>query len=122
MNHYADILGVAAAYLDGVYTGNTNALAVLFDTDAQVYGEINGQPYHKTIAAYLDGVGARASPQRLGEPYRMETLAVDCLGSIATLRLRSPMLGFNYHVYLTLRRIGETWKIVNKTFTHLSTA
>jgi Putative lumazine-binding len=122
MNHHAQILAVADAYLDGVYTGNTEALAALFDSHAQVYGEIDGQPYHKPIAAYLDGVASRLSPQQLGEAYRMETLAIDLLGSIATLRLRSPMLGFNYHLYLTLRLHDDKWKIVNKTFTNLRIA
>ncbi len=117
MNSITDI---ANAYLNGVYRGDTAALATLFDPNAQVYGEINGQAYHKTIAAYLEGVASRQSPLQLGEPYRMQIGAIDTLGhNLAMVRLHSPMLGMNYHLYLTLRRIGGKWSIVNKTFSHL---
>ncbi|WP_082551476.1 nuclear transport factor 2 family protein [Massilia sp. Root351] len=119
----ADIAGIAAvaeAYLRGVYEGDSAALAALFAPEAQVYGDIDGQPYFKTIAAYLAGVASRASPQSLGEPYRMRVLSVDSMGSIATVRLHSPMLGFNYHLYLTLRLADGAWRIVNKTFAHLT--
>jgi len=114
------IAAVAEAYLRGVYEGDTATLAALFAPEAQVYGDIDGQPYFKTSAAYLEGVAGRASPQSLGEPYRMRVLSVDRMGSIANVRLHSPMLGFNYHLYLTLRRSEGGWRIVNKTFAHLT--
>jgi hypothetical protein len=90
--------------------------------DAYLQGQINGQAYLKTIAAYLEGVAARQSPFSLGEPYRMRVLSIDRLANIATVKLYSPMLGFNYHLYLTVRRIDGKWLIVNKTFTHIDIA
>lgn len=119
-DHHDSIEAIADAYLNGVYQGDAATLATLFDPGAQVYGEINGQAYHKTIAAYLEGVASRQSPQQLGEPYRMKVLAIDSLGSIATIRLHSPMLGFNYQLFLTVRRIDGKWLIVNKTFAHVA--
>ena len=118
-DHRDSITDIASAYLKGVYEGDVTTLASLFDPHAQVYGEINGQAYHKTIAAYLEGVASRQSPKQLGEPYRMEILSVDSLGAIANVMLRSPMLGMNYHLYLTLRQLEGKWSIVNKTFSHL---
>ncbi|TFW19514.1 nuclear transport factor 2 family protein [Duganella callida] len=115
MNHLEKIVD---QYFHGVYHGDTALLASLFDADAQVYGMIDGQPYHKTAAAYIDGVGKRRSPASLGEPYRMKLLSIDLLGAIATVRLHSPMLGFDYHLYLTLAQRQDGWKIVNKTFNH----
>lgn len=115
----ADIAAVAEAYLRGVYEGDAAALATLFAPEAQVYGDIDGQPYFKSIAAYLEGVAGRASPQSLGEPWRMRVLSVDSMGGIGQVRLHSPMLGFNYHLYLTLRRGIDGWRIVNKTFAHI---
>lgn len=119
-DHHDSIDAIVNAYFNGVYTGDTASLASLFDTNAQVYGVIDGKAYHKPIAAYLDGVASRKSPQALGEPYRMRLLAVDNLGSIATATLHSPMLGFNYYLYLTLRQLDGKWSIVNKTFVHAS--
>jgi hypothetical protein len=118
-DHHDSIAAIVNAYLRGVYTGDSATLATLFDPNTQVYGEINGQAYHKTIAAYLEGVAARQSPQQLGEPYRMDILALDSLGSIANVKLHSPMLGFNYYLYLTLRQLDGKWSIVNKTFANL---
>lgn len=112
------VRAIADAYLNAVHQGDAATLAGLFDPGAQVYGEINGQAYHKPIAAYLEGVAARQSPLRLGEPYGMRVLAIDSLGGIASVKLHSPMLGFNYYLYLTLRRHDGRWLIVNKTFVH----
>jgi hypothetical protein len=113
---------VADAYLNAVYQGDAAVLATLFDPAAQVYGEINGQPYFKSAAVYVEGVAARPSPLQLGEPYAMRVLAIDGVGEIANVKLHSPMLGFNYQLYLTLRRIDGEWLIVNKTFAHLPPA
>lgn len=115
----AAIAAVARSYLDSVYRGDAATLATLFDPHAQVYGEINGMAYHKTIAAYLEGVATRQSPLQLGEPYAMKLLAIDHLGSIASVKLHSPMLGLNYKLFLTLRRLDDSWTIVNKTFVHI---
>jgi hypothetical protein len=112
------IPAVVDAYFDGVYSGNVGALRELFDVNAQVYGEVDGQPYHKSIQAYLDGVATRQSPKALGEPFLMKTLAIDRLGSIASVKLHSPMLGFNYQLYLTLCLWQGKWRIVGKTFTN----
>ncbi|CDG83097.1 nuclear transport factor 2 family protein [Janthinobacterium agaricidamnosum] len=120
-DHHASIEAIVDAYLSSVYSGDTTTLAQLFNVNAQVFGEIDGNAYHKPIAAYLNGVASRQSPQALGEPYRMRLLAVDQLGSIATATLHSPMLGFNYQLYLTLRRLEGKWSIVNKTFTNIGT-
>jgi len=109
---------IADAYLNAVYQGDAATLATLFDPNAQVYGELDGQPYFKSAAAYVEGVAARRSPLQLGERYDMKVLAIDSLGSIGSIKLHSPMLGFNYHLYLTVRRIDGRWLIVNKTFRH----
>lgn len=118
MSPHTHIQDLAEQYLQAVYHGNTALLSLLFDPAAQVFGVINGKPYHKTSADYISAVGNRQSPAELGEPYRMRLLAVDLLGDIANVRLHSPMLGFDYQLYLTFALRPEGWKIVNKTFTH----
>jgi hypothetical protein len=47
-------------------------------------------------------------------------LNIDICGCIANVKLHSPMLGFNYHLYLALVLDNGRWKIVNKTFTNLA--
>jgi len=118
MSTHAHIETLVDQYFQGVFHGKTELLEALFDPAAQVYGVIDGKPYHKTAADYISGVAGRHSPASLGERYRMRLLAVDVLGEIANVRLHSPMLGFDYHLYLTLARRQDGWKIVNKTFHH----
>jgi len=118
MSSHSEIERLVDQYFQGVYHGKTELLKQLFDPAAQVFGVIDGKPYHKTGADYISGVGNRQSPAELGEPYRMKLLAIDLLGDIATVRLHSPMLGFDYRLYLTFALRPEGWKIVNKTFTH----
>jgi hypothetical protein len=120
MSSYPEILNLVDRYFQGVFNGDTELLATLFDPAAQVYGVIDGVPYHKTAFDYMAGVAKRQSPASLGEPYRMRTLSLDLLGDIANVRLHSPMLGFDYHLYLTLAKRQDGWKIVNKTFTQPS--
>ena len=115
-----DIRALVQIYFDGVYTGNVASLAAIFDAGAQVCGEVDGQPYHKTIAAYLTGEASRASPNDRRDLYMMKLLSIDVTGNIASVKLHSPMLGFNYHLYLSLVLMDGKWKIVNKTFTHLA--
>lgn len=122
MSTHAEILKLTDQYFSGVFNGDTELLSSLFDPAAQVYGVVDGKPYHKTAAAYIDGVGNRQSPASLGEPYRMRTMAVDVLGEIANVRLHSPQFNFDYHLYLTLAKRESGWKIVNKTFTHPSSS
>ena len=116
---HRQILALIERYFDGVYTGNAALLATLFDDGAQVYGDIDGRPYHQPVAAYLLAVAGRDSPARRGEPFLMRTLGIDQAGSIANVKLYSPMLGFRYQLYLTLILRTGNWLIVNKTFTHI---
>ncbi|WP_394777273.1 nuclear transport factor 2 family protein [Undibacterium sp.] len=116
MNAHDEIQQLINDYFTGVYTGNTDLLGRLFDPEAQVFGVVNELQYHKPVALYLEGVAARKSPKELGETFRMKTLAVDVMGDIGSARLYSPMLGFEYCLYLTLARRRAGWQIVNKTY------
>lgn len=120
MHAHAQILALIDKYFDAVYTGNAALLGSLFDPGAQVYGDIDGQLYHKSVADYLLAVAGRDSPAKRGEPFLMRPLSVDVAGSIASVKLYSPMLGFRYLLYLTLVLRAGNWIIVNKTFTNIA--
>lgn len=120
MNAKHEIQALVQIYFDGVYEGDVTSLAKIFDVNAQVYGEVDGKFYHKTIADYLRGVAERKSPKDIGDPYLMKLLAMDVCGNIANVKLHSPMFGFNYHLYLSLVLHDGKWRIVNKTFTNLA--
>ncbi|MEQ9364042.1 MAG: nuclear transport factor 2 family protein, partial [Leptospirales bacterium] len=110
---------VVKDYFEGIFTGDVERLCGTFHPDASLCGDINGEPYQKTVAEYLEGVRNRESPQSLGESFRMRILSMDILGNVASLRVHVPMLGFNYHDYLSFRYAGGRWTIVNKLFTNV---
>ncbi len=109
-------------YFDGIYHGNTALLGEVFHPQALLCGDINGQPYFKTVHDYLDVVRNRKSPQELGESFRMEVLGIDILGNNAIAKLHVPMLGYDYYDYLSLTVTEGKWRIVHKLFTHRETA
>ena len=117
MDDHRAIAAVLGDYFKGLYTGDTVLLRTVFHPAAALFATRDGQPYHKGLDAYLDGVAQRASPASLGEPYRMRVLAIDVTHDIATARVHVPALGFDYVNYLSLVRRHGRWMIVNKVFT-----
>jgi len=113
------IAAVLGDYFKGLYAGDTALLRTVFHPAAALFAPRDGQPYHKGLDAYLDGVAQRASPASLGEPYRMQVLAIDVTHDIAMARVHVPALGFDYVNYLSLVRWEGRWVIVNKVFTDL---
>lgn len=107
-------------YFEGIYQGDVPRLKSSFADDVFLHGDIKGVPYFKNLEEYLAGVQGRKSPQELGEAFRMEVLSIEILGQVAIAKVHVPMLGFNYYDYLSLSKIGEEWKIVNKVFTHVA--
>lgn len=119
-HRHQDVLDVVDRYFEGLHTGDVAMLGMVFHPQAVLFGEVKGQPYLKPIAEYLAIVANRPSPSDLGEPFRMEALAVEVLGNVAYVRAHSPMLGGNYFDFLALVRQDDRWLIVNKLFTHVA--
>ncbi|GGG31935.1 hypothetical protein GCM10011344_36100 [Dokdonia pacifica] len=107
-------------YFEGIFYGDIDTLESCFHNDVYIYGDINGDAYMKSIQAYLNGVKERKSPKDLTENFKMETIGIDIMGNIAMVKLHVPMLGYNYYDYLSLTKINDDWKIVNKIFTHIA--
>ncbi|WAC14784.1 nuclear transport factor 2 family protein [Dyadobacter pollutisoli] len=124
MNNYTDnaaaVTAVLSNYLNGVFNGDVDLLRSAFHPQALVAGDVNGQPYFKTLDQYLDGVKNRKSPFELGEKFRMEILSIEIINMIAVAKLRLPMFEFNYYDLLSLTKVNGEWVIVNKLLTNVS--
>ena len=107
-------------YFNGIFKGDVNLLGSCFQEDVIIYGDSEGDEYKKSVASYLDGVANRKSPSELDETFAMKIIGIDVMGKIAMAKLHVPMLGYNYYDYLSLWKIDDTWKIVNKVFTHVA--
>jgi hypothetical protein len=119
-NHAADITAVLSDYFNGVFRGDTDLLRTAFHPQALVAGDVNGQPYFKTLDQYLEGVKNRKSPFELGESFRMEILSIEIINLIAVAKVRLPMFEFNYHDLLSLTQIDGKWVIINKLLTNVT--
>ena len=106
-------------YFQGIYDGNVALLEQVFHPKALLFGDVNSQPYAKTLAEYLDGVAHRTSPNDSGKPYETEILRIDVINSIAVAKVRLKMYEFNYHDLLSFHKIEGKWLIVNKMLTHV---
>ncbi len=106
-------------YFEGIFYGNTANLETCFSLNANIWGDINSSEYFKSVDAYIETVKNRKSPNDLDETFKMSIVGIDILGKIAMVKLHVPMLGFNYYDYLSLFKIKDEWKIVNKLFTNV---
>ena len=114
-----EIESLITNYFEGIFHGDGNKLNACFHKNVTIYGDIKGVDYLKSIDEYLEGVTNRQSPKDLHESLRMNIIGIDVMGKIAMAKLHVPMLGYNYYDYLSLSKIGNDWKIVNKIFTHI---
>jgi hypothetical protein len=119
VNSFDQIEQVLGAYCEGIYSGNVSQLRSAFHASAILWGEVKGQPYHRSLDEYLTVVCNRQSPEALGESYGMKILAMEIQGSIAVAKVRCRMLAYNYTDFLSLLYQDNRWGIVAKLFTHL---
>ena len=124
MNDYIDnakaVSAVLSNYFKGVFNGDVELLKSTFHPQALVAGDVNGQPYFKSLDQYLDGVKNRKSPFELNEKFKMEILGIEIINSIAIAKAHLPMFEFNYHDLLSLNKINGEWVIVNKLLTNVT--
>ena len=114
-----EIENLITNYFEGIFYGNIEKLETCFHKNAFLYGNIKGVDYLKSVEEYIEGVKNRQSPADLNETLKMKTIGVDIMGKIAMVKLHVPMLGYNYYDYVSLAKINDEWKIVNKLFTHI---
>jgi hypothetical protein len=124
MNNYTDnaaaITATISDYFNGVFNGDVDLLRSAFHPQTLVSGDVNGQPYFKTLDQYLDGVKNRKSPFELGQQFKMEIISIEIINMIAVVKARLVMFEFNYYDLLSLSKIDGKWVIVNKLLTNVS--
>lgn len=124
MSNYIDNVTAVAAvltkYFEGIFNGDIALLRSTFHPQAMSAGEVNGEPYFKSLDQYLEGVEKRKSPHELNEEFRMEIIAIEIINSIAVAKVHVPMFEFNYYDLLSLNKINGNWLIVNKLLTHVN--
>jgi len=107
------------SYFKGIYEGDTTLLGSTFNPGTLLFGDVNGQPYAKTLDGYLDGVKNRVSPKDSGKPFKGTIESIDVVNSIAIAKVNVKMYDFNYEEFLSFHKIEGHWLIVNKMISHV---
>ena len=108
---------LADYYFKGIYEGDLELLKRVYADGILLFGDVQGQPYFKTLAQYLDGVKNRKNPKELGARFETEIISVNTINSIAVAELNVKMYDFDYHEFLSFHKLGGKWLIVNKMLT-----
>lgn len=109
-----------ANYFMGIFTGDIVKVESCFHENTCIYGDIKNVTYLKSVHEYLEDIKNRQSPKDVNEEFKMKIIGIDVMGKIAMAKLHVPILGYNYYDYVSLAKINGDWKIINKTFTHVS--
>jgi hypothetical protein len=114
---YDEICRVVQLCLDGEATGNAEKLEEAFHEDARMFGSLAGERYDVPISELF--ALAASSPADTGN-YHARILAVHQTGdaALATVAEEAYWGTVSFIDYLSLAKIGGTWKIVNKLFAH----
>jgi hypothetical protein len=119
IDDYDAICAVVQLCLDGEATGDVAKLQEAFHQDARMFGDLAGTRYDVPIQKLFDM--AAEDPADTGN-YRSRILSVTQLGDVATATVAEE--GYwgtvSFVDFLSLCRIEGSWKIVNKTFAHVS--
>ena len=106
-------------YFKGIYEGDIGTLKKILHPGTLLFGDVKGQPYAKTLDAYLEGVKNRQSPKDSGAPFTGSIISIDVINSIAVAKVHVKMYAFNYDEFLSFHKIDNRWMIVNKMITDI---
>jgi len=101
-------------YFKGIYEGDIALLQTVYHPGTLLFGDVQGQPYAKTLEQYLDGVQHRQSPKDSGKPFKGEICDIRVVNSIAIAEVKVTMYDFVYHEFLSFHQIDGKWMLVNK--------
>ena len=100
-------------YFDKLFLGNFKQLKLCFLTESPLFGDSEGQEYHK----YVD---IREHPNQRVEILKIEVGQPKVLGKSAIGQFRLPRLGFNDYGFLSFFKQNTERKIVNKLVAYVA--
>lgn len=105
-------------YFLGMYHSDTDRLAKAFHSDAFLTGYFQGNFSRFSLGDWLGMVEKTEAPAEQGEAFDMNIVSIDMKENVAMVKVRDLYLGLWFTDYLTLIKMDNGWKIVNKSFHH----
>jgi hypothetical protein len=109
--------GVRAAlehYLRGHATGDPENFKKAFHPEAKLFWIRDGQFAQRTSAEYIAGASGKPPADEAQRQRRIESIDISGNAAVAKIVLDYPAVRFTD--YMSLLKVGDEWKIVNKTF------
>lgn len=102
------------AYLRGHATGDSAAFRRAFWKEAKLWFVRDGALMSRTADDYIGAASGRPAADEAKRKRRIVSLQVTGNAAIATIELDYPTAHFID--YMTLLKVGEEWRIINKSF------
>ncbi len=112
-----DEAGVRAAlehYLQGHATGDGAHFRLAFHPEAKLFWIRDGQLMQRTSEEYIAGASGRPAADEAQRRRRIVDVRVSGTAASAVVELDYPATRFVD--YMSLVKVGDSWKIINKTF------
>jgi hypothetical protein len=102
------------AYLRGHATGDSTAFRRAFWKDAKLWSVRDGQLASRTADEYIGAASGRPAADEAQRTRRIVSVHITGNAAIAVIELDYPATHFID--YMTLLRVGDEWRIINKSF------
>lgn len=116
-NDMAQITALVDAYVDMLYTADTERVADIFYPEALVQSCADDAIVSVDMDGFRNRMLSRPVPRDRGDVMNPQLVnLVMATETLAQVTLHSTMLSLFFVDTLTLLKCGGTWKIINKTF------
>ena len=102
------------AYIQGHATGNGDLMRKAFHTDAKVMAFRDGKLTNLTSEEFASRFNGKAAADEAQRKRRIESVEITGNAGVGKIVLDYPTV--TYTDYMSLLKIGDEWKIVNKVF------
>lgn len=101
-------------YIQGHATGNGDFMRKAFHTDAKVMAFRDGKLTNLTAEEFASRFNGKPAPDEVQRKRRIESVEITGNAGVGKIVLDYPTV--TYTDYMSLLKVGDEWKIVNKVF------
>lgn len=111
---YHEVVATATKYVEGLRVGDPKGVAEAFHKDAVMYGFTNGELLGGPIKNLFDFVEQHGKAPAIET--RIDVLAITPTTAVVRIDMENDAIGADYNDYLTLIKMGGTWKVIAKVY------
>jgi hypothetical protein len=101
-------------YLLGHATGDPEHFRKAFHPEAKLFWVRNGELMQRSSDEFIAGATGKPAPDEAQRKRRI--VSIDVSGDVASAKIELDYPGRTFIDYMSLVRLGDEWKIINKTY------